>query len=93
MRRLSRSKLDEATKIFVAHGATEVYLFGSYSKPGARNNSDVDFAVSGLPARRFFPALGEVMDRLGRPVDLVDLDKRTPFTDYLRANGELVRLG
>jgi hypothetical protein len=34
-----------------------------------------------------------VSDLIGRSVDLVDLDSDTPFTRYLRAENELVRVG
>jgi predicted nucleotidyltransferase len=69
-----------------------VHLFGSHASNGSRKGSDVDFAVTGLPPKAFFRALGEAMEPLGRPVDLVDLDQSTPFTEHLKSQGELVRL-
>jgi predicted nucleotidyltransferase len=92
MRKLAKSKLERATKIFLSHGAREVYLFGSQARGNGSKTSDLDFAVVGLPARSFFRAMGEVIEAVGRPVDLVDLDQDTPFTRYLRSNGELVRV-
>jgi predicted nucleotidyltransferase len=73
-------------------GAREVYLFGSAAAGLLRENSDVDLAVSGLPPRQFFRAMGQASRILHRPVDLVDLDVANPFTEYLKKKGELHRV-
>ena len=71
-------------------GATEVFVLGSAAKGELRPDSDVDMAVSGLPASVYFSAVSRASDILGRPVDLVDLDDATPIVRYLRASGELI---
>ena len=44
--------------------------------------------------RRFSIAWARrVSDLIGRSVDLLDLDRNTPFTRYLRTENELVRVG
>jgi predicted nucleotidyltransferase len=58
-----------------------------------RPDSDIDTAVSGLPARVYFSAVSKASDLVGRPVDLVDLDDDTPIIRYLLGSGELVRVG
>jgi len=68
-------------------------VFGSVLTDQLREDSDIDLAVVGLPARVFFRAMGEAREILGRPVDLVDLDRSDPFTDYLRASQELQQVG
>ena len=68
-------------------------MFGSVLTDQLREDSDIDLAVVGLPARVFFRAMGEAREILGRPVDLVDLDRSDPFTDYLRASQELQQVG
>jgi len=74
-------------------GAREVYLFGSAATDLLREDSDVDLAVSGLPPRQFFRAMGQASRILRRPVDLVDLDEANPFTEYLKKKeGELLRV-
>lgn len=73
-------------------GAREVYLFGSASKGVLRDDSDIDFAVSGLPPEKFFKAMGQAGDILQRNIDLVDLDEVNPFTRYLKEEGELERV-
>ena len=83
----------EAAAALKAAGAREVYLFGSAAKGTAAETSDIDLAVSGLPPERFYRAMARAATVLGRPLDLVDLDEDTPFTRYLRHEGELRRVG
>ncbi len=74
-------------------GAREVYVFGSAHKRTLREESDLDIAVEGLPSEVFFRAMGELFRILGRPVDLIDLDQDNPFTQALKEEGELARVG
>ena len=73
-------------------GASEVFLFGSAARNELRPESDVDMAVRGLPPGRFFSAVSEATDALGRTVDLIDLDEATPKVRYVLGRGELVRV-
>ncbi len=82
----------KAAAILRRAGAHEVYVFGSAVRGSMHEGSDIDMAVSGLPARLFFPTMAKVSDVFGRSVDLVDLDVSSPFTDYLREEGELRRV-
>jgi predicted nucleotidyltransferase len=88
-----RGLVDKAASALRAAGAKEVYIFGSASKGNMRPNSDVDMAVSGLPPEVFFRVMAAAHDALGRPLDLVDLDEDNTFTQYLKAKGELLRVG
>jgi predicted nucleotidyltransferase len=74
-------------------GAREIYVFGSAAKGGENAASDLDLAVSGLPPSIFYRMGARVSDLAGCSVDLIDLDVNTPFTRYLRAENELVRVG
>lgn len=73
-------------------GASEVYVFGSAARGADDATSDLDIAVSGLPPGIFYRMGARISDLVGRSVDLVDLDINTPFTRYLRAENELVRV-
>ena len=73
--------------------AREIYVFGSAAKGTGGAAADLDLAVSGLPPSVFYRMGARVSDLIGRSVDLVDLDIDTPFTRYLRAENELVRVG
>lgn len=73
-------------------GAREVYVFGSVAAGKAREGSDVDLAVTGLPPGNFFATMARLEALFDRGVDLVDLDDTTPFTAYLRQKGLLRRV-
>ena len=88
-----RRAIERAAAALRAAGATDVFLFGSAATGRMREGSDVDLAVSGLPPERFFQAMGRAGDELDRPLSLIDLDEDTPFTRYLRQEGELQRVG
>jgi predicted nucleotidyltransferase len=85
--------IQKAAEVLKSFGAKEVYLFGSIATDTYNENSDIDFAVSGLPPENFFPAMGGAGDVLKREMDLIDLDEKNPFTDYLKTEGELKRVG
>ena len=74
-------------------GAREIYVFGSAAHGTGDAASDLDLAVSGLPPAVFYRMGARVSDLIGRSVDLIDLDRSTPFTRYLRTENELVRVG
>lgn len=77
-----------------SHGASGVYVFGSAARGQRQAGSDIDVAVSGVAPSRFFAAAGAALGAAGGPmVDVIDLDSATPFADYLRASGELRRVG
>jgi len=88
-----REAILRAAAALKAAGAREVYLFGSAAQGKLREGSDIDLAVVGLPARVFFKAMADAHTALGRRnLDLVDLEDDTPFTRYLREEGELARV-
>ena len=87
-----KTTLDSALSHLKAAGAREVYVFGSGARDSGPPPRDLDLAVSGLPSGQFFHLQGILLG-LDRPVDLVDLDRSTPFTRHLRDAHELVRVG
>ena len=88
-----RQLIERAVQSLKAAGAREVYLFGSAARGQLRADSDIDLAVSGLPPELFYRAGGQAEDALGRPLDLIDLDEVTPYTQYLKEESELQRVG
>ena len=85
-------RIERAAAVLKEYGAREVYVFGSAARGERRGDSDVDLAVSGLPAQVFFEAMGRAGDALGLAMDLLDLDSETPLTRYLHEEKELVRV-
>jgi predicted nucleotidyltransferase len=88
-----KALIAKAAEALRREGAKEVYVFGSAATGRPREGSDVDLAVTGLPPRRYLQALGDAIDILQLPVDLVDLDQETPFPRHLKEEGKLVRVG
>jgi len=72
--------------VAVRYGAKRVLLFGSSAEP-QREGRDIDLAVEGIPAHRFFEFYGELLFRLSKPVDLVDLSADSQFTRLIRRDG------
>jgi predicted nucleotidyltransferase len=87
------SLIERVTAVLKAAGAREVYVFGSAASERMRSDSDVDIAVSGLRPEIFFRAMSDAERALGRSLDLIDLDEDSPFTRYLKSEGELRRVG
>ena len=82
-----------AANLLRGMGASRIFVFGSFARGELSPSSDVDMAVSGLPAEVYFSAISKASDILGRPVDLLDLDDKTPLVRYLLGSGELARVG
>jgi predicted nucleotidyltransferase len=84
--------IQQTAAVLKASGAKEVYIFGSAAKGTIQEGSDFDFAVAGLPPQEFFKALSAASRVSSGPLDLIDLDEATPFTRYLKEEGELRRV-
>jgi predicted nucleotidyltransferase len=84
--------LMQGAALLTQEGAREVYVFGSVATGRAREGSDLDLAVAGLPPERFFSTMARLENLFDRSVDLVDLDEASPFTEYLKAKGALRRV-
>jgi len=92
MKKGFHKEIEAAVAALKEFGAREVYVFGSAAGGTMREDSDIDLAVSGLPPEVFFRAMARASGALGRELDLIDLDEDTPFTRYLKEEGELERV-
>lgn len=90
-----RSRLGEvAATLTRDFGATEVVLFGSLAEGDAHAASDVDLAVRGIPAARYFEALARASELLGCDVDLVELETARPsLRARIEESGEVLSHG
>lgn len=88
----TREQVNRAAEVLKEAGATAVYLFGSVAEGRDTPDSDLDLAVSGIPPRQFFRAIGNAMMAVSRNIDVIDLDHQDPFTEFLEKEGKLLRV-
>ena len=84
--------LEIVTEYLKSAGCSEIYLFGSVAEGNARETSDLDIAVRGIPANRFFAIYGELLSRYSRPIDLVDLVLQTNLGRRILASTNVKRV-
>ncbi len=74
-------------------GIKEVYLFGSYARGKATNDSDVDIPIGPEPINAFF-SLGKLYsllnEALGKYLDIISTDGNEEFAEKIRP--ELVKI-
>jgi predicted nucleotidyltransferase len=63
----------------------EIYLFGS-SLDSETDANDIDLAVRGVSPDLFFDFYGKLLRYLSKPVDIVNLSKRSRFTELIEKN-------
>jgi len=61
-------------------------LFGSAAKEDAVPH-DIDLGVEGLDPKLFYQFLGDLLCELSLPVDLVDLSRKSRFTELVKREG------
>jgi len=73
-------------KLAKKYNVSTIFIFGSAIKPSEESN-DIDLGVKGIEPRLFFKFYSELFKQLSKPVDLVDLSKRSLFNDLVEENG------
>ncbi|MBM4311987.1 MAG: nucleotidyltransferase domain-containing protein [Deltaproteobacteria bacterium] len=66
--------------------ATRVLLFGS-ALCDAGESQDIDIAVEGIADKDFYTFYGELLCALSKPVDVVDLSRKTKFVELVLKEG------
>ena len=82
------SERDKATILKYAkkYNVISIFLFGSSIKKGKESN-DIDIGVKGIESRLFFKFYAELFKHLSKPVDLVDLSKKSLFNELVEETG------
>ncbi|MCX6844279.1 MAG: nucleotidyltransferase domain-containing protein [candidate division WOR-3 bacterium] len=83
---IAKKDRDTITEIAREYRVGKVVLFGSSIAEG-REPHDIDLGVKGIEPRLFFRFYGQLMKRLSKPVDVVDLSQRTLFTELVEETG------
>jgi len=68
------------------YGVSAIVLFGSSLRDDSQAN-DIDIAVKGIAPELFFKFYAELFKTLSKPVDLIDLDVKSPFSEYVEETG------
>ena len=71
------------------YNAKRVLLFGSSADPQKEAN-DIDLGVDGIPAGNFFKFYGDIIFSVSKPVDLVDLSRKSKFVQMIHREGVLL---
>ena len=66
--------------------AKRVVLFGS-SLSSTQEYQDIDIAVEGIEGKDFYTFYGELLCTLSKPVDIIDLSKKTRFIELILREG------
>ncbi len=62
---------------------SSIYLFGS-SLDRDSESDDIDLAVEGIRSNVFFKFYGELLRCLSKPVDLIDLSRKSLFNRIIK---------
>ena len=77
---------EKDTEIIISYAkkfnVKEIYLFGSSLDKDSEAN-DIDLAVRGVSPILFFDFYGKLLRYLSKPVDIVNLSKKTRFTELV----------
>ncbi len=83
---ISKRDKEIITRCAKKYKVSSIYLFGSsLDKSGEYN--DIDLAVKGIKPEVFFKFYGELLRSLSKPVDLVDLSKKSLFNQIIEEKG------
>lgn len=83
---ISESDKQKIREVSEKFRAKRVLLFGS-SLDDTRESRDIDIAVEGISPRDFFKYYGELMLKLSKPIDVIDLSGRSKFTKLIQQEG------
>jgi len=68
------------------YNVSSIIVFGS-SLDDSIEARDIDLGVKGLDPRQFFKFYAELFKHLSKPVDLVDITRKTVFNDLVEESG------
>lgn len=83
---ITKKDKDTIQKISKRYRVKRVLLFGSSIDP-VKESHDIDIAVEGVAPGEFFEYYGDLMLKLSKPVDLVDLSESSKFIEVILQEG------
>jgi predicted nucleotidyltransferase len=86
---VTQEHLDQVVEIARRHGADRVLLFGSAVDDPERAR-DIDIAVGGVKGWEFYGMVGDMLELLPVPVDVIDLDSKSEFVRLIKPYGRML---
>ena len=86
---ISESDKREIIEVSKKYHAKRVLLFGS-SLDATRESRDIDIAVEGITPKDFFQYYGDLMLKLSKPIDIIDLSEMSKFTKLIQQEGVML---
>lgn len=92
---IERKEADVILRKMIKYGfyspitSIRVLLFGS-SLDHTRESHDIDIAVEGVPPKDFFKYYGDLLLKLSKPVDVIDLSETSKFIKLIQKEGVLL---
>ena len=86
---ISKADRDSIISIAEKYSVSRVLLFGSSTSVDKEGN-DIDLAVEGIKPSDFFSFYSDLIFRLTKPVDLIDLSDSSRFHRMVAAEGILI---
>ncbi len=83
---ITESDKIEVQRIAQKYNVGKVYLFGSHLD-SKRESYDIDLAVDGIAGSDFFKFYAELIFKLSKPVDVIDLKKKSLLNDMVKREG------
>jgi len=83
---ISKREKESIIRCAEKYKVSSIYLFGSSLDRNSEYN-DIDLAVKGIKPEVFFKFYGELLRSLSKPVDLVDLSKKSLFNQIIEEKG------
>jgi len=84
---ISAEDKDNIVKCAEKYNVSSIILFGS-SVVKDKESNDIDIGVKGIEPRLFFPFYTELFRVLSKPVDLIDLSRKSLFNKLVEETGE-----
>ena len=86
---ISNDEKNSLVEIAKRYNISKLYLFGS-NTASRKNPNDIDLAVEGIADSLFFKFYSELIFSLSKPVDLIDLKKKSLLNEMIKSEGILL---
>jgi predicted nucleotidyltransferase len=86
MEMITEKDKDDIIRCAKKYNVSSIILFGS-STIKEKESNDIDIGVKGIEPRLFFTFYAELFKNLSKPIDLVDLSKKSLFNDLVEETG------